>query len=318
VTVYEKNESLGGLLRLGIPDFKLEKRVIDRRIRRMEEEGIKFKTKVNVGADIGARELMDTYDAVVLCGGAESPRDLPVEGRGLKGVYFAMEYLTQQNRINAGQRIDPKERITAQGKNVVVLGGGDTGSDCVGTANRQKAASIKQFELLPRPPKERASDNPWPQWALIERTSTSHEEGVDRDYSLMTRRFSGEGGVLQKLHAVRLEFGGKDPQTGQRPMKEIPGSDFTVEADLVFLALGFLGPAKNGLLEDFGVDLDARGNVKTGKDKMTSIQGVFTAGDMARGQSLVGWAIQEGRAAAQGVCHYLMTATNALRTTSDG
>ncbi len=313
VTVYEKNESLGGLLRLGIPDFKLEKRVIDRRLKRMEEEGVKFKTRVNVGVDIAVKELMDKYGAIVLCGGAESPRDLPVEGGDLKGVYFAMEYLTQQNRVNAGQKVDPKTRISAEGKNVVVLGGGDTGSDCVGTANRQGAKSVTQFELLPRPPKERAANNPWPQWALIERTSSSHEEGVVRDYCIQTQRFSGKDGVLKKLHAVRLEFGAKDPKTGQSSMKEIPGTEFTMDADLVFLALGFLGPVKTGLLKDFGVELDGRGNVKADKNKMTSVPGVFTAGDMTRGQSLVVWAIHEGRAAAQGVHNYLMATTSNLR-----
>lgn len=305
VTVYEKNEVMGGILALGIPDFKLEKWVVERRLRRMAEEGVAFKTKVNVGVDISAEELQKKYDAVVLCGGTEQPRDLPVEGRNLKGVHFAMEYLIQQNRVNAGAPIDPNLRITAQGKNVVVLGGGDTGSDCVGTANRQGAKSVQQFELLPQPPKERAPDNPWPQWALIERTSTSHDEGVRRDYCVMTKRLSGENGVLKKLHAARLEFGPKDPNTGQRPMKEIPGSGFEVEADLVFLALGFLGPVQSGLLEDFGVELNERGNVKADKNKMTSVRGVFTAGDMTRGQSLVVWAIHEGRAAAQGVHNYL-------------
>lgn len=308
VTVYEKNEVMGGILALGIPDFKLEKWVVERRLKRMAEEGVAFKTKVNVGVDISAEELQKKYDAVVLCGGTEQPRDLPVEGRNLKGVHFAMEYLIQQNRVNAGARMDPDLRITAQGKNVVVLGGGDTGSDCVGTANRQGAKSVQQFELLPRPPKERAPDNPWPQWALIERTSTSHDEGVKRDYCVMTKRLSGENGVLKKLHAVRLEFGPKDPKTGQRPMTEIPGSDFEVEADLVFLALGFLGPVQSGLLEDFGVELNERGNVKADKNKMTSVRGVFTAGDMTRGQSLVVWAIHEGRAAARGVHSYLTQA----------
>ncbi|HCI44732.1 MAG TPA: glutamate synthase [Candidatus Omnitrophica bacterium] len=308
VTVFEKNEYLGGLLRLGIPDFKLEKRVVERRLKRMEAEGVKFKTKVNVGVDIKAVELRGKFDAVVLCGGAESPRDLPVEGRNLKGVHFAMDYLTQQNRINAGQKVPAKTRISAEGKNVVVLGGGDTGSDCVGTANRQGAKVVRQFELLARPPKERSPGNPWPQWALVERTSSSHEEGVERDYSVMTKRFSGEKGVVKKLHGVKLQFGPKDPKTGRSAMTEVPGSEFTVDADLVLLAMGFLGPAKNGLLEDFGVELDERGNVKAGKDKMTSVPGVFTAGDMTRGQSLVVWAIHEGRAAARGAHSYLVRA----------
>ena len=305
VTVYEKNDVLGGLLARGIPDFKLEKNVIERRLKVMEKEGVKFKVKTNVGGDVSVKELQKKFEALVLCGGAEDPRDLPVEGRDLKGVYFAMEFLTQQNCVNQGQKVDAKDRILAQGKRVVVLGGGDTGSDCVGTSNRQGATAVKQFELLPRPPKERASDNPWPQWALIERTSSSHEEGVVRDYSIMTKKLSGENGVLKKLHAVRLEFGDPDPETGRRPMKEIPGSDFEIEVDFVFLAMGFLGPVKSGLIEELGVDLDARGNVKADQNKMTNIPGVFTAGDMTRGQSLVVWAIHEGRQAASCVHDYL-------------
>ncbi len=306
VTVFEKDECSGGLLRLGIPDFKLEKRVVERRLKRMEAEGVKFKTKVNVGVDIKAAELRGKFDAVVLCGGAQQPRDLPVEGRDLKGVYFAMDYLTQQNRINAGQKVFPKDRITAKGKNVVVLGGGDTGSDCVGTANRQGAKGVRQFELLARPPKDRSPENPWPQWALVERTSSSHEEGVVRDYSIMTKKFSGEKGVVKKLHGVKLQFGPKDPKTGRSAMTEVPGSGFSVDADLVLLAMGFLGPVKNGLVQDFGLELDERGNVKADKNKMTNVAGVFTAGDMTRGQSLVVWAIHEGRAAARGVHNYLM------------
>ena len=306
VTVFEKSEYLGGLLRLGIPDFKLEKWIVERRLKRMEAEGVKFKTKTNVGVDIKAAELREKFDAIVLCGGAEQPRDLPVEGRNLKGVYFAMDYLTQQNRINAGQNVTAKARVSAEGKNVVVLGGGDTGSDCVGTANRQGALTVTNFELLPRPPKDRSPDNPWPQWAFIERSSTSHDEGVQRDYAIMTKKLSGEKGQVKKLHVVRLEFGPKDPQTGRSPMKETSGSEFEVKCDLLLLAMGFLGPVKNGLLEDFGVELDQRSNVKADKNKMTSVPGVFTAGDMTRGQSLVVWAIAEGRAAAKGVHSYLM------------
>ncbi len=309
VVVYEKNEVLGGLLARGIPDFKLEKSVIDRRLKYMEKEGVKFKTKVHVGVDISAKDLQKKHDALVLCGGAEQPRDLPVEGRDLKGVYFAMEFLTQQNRVNQGKKISGKERISAEGKRVVVLGGGDTGSDCVGTSNRQGALSVKQFELLPQPPKERDANNPWPQWSFIERTTTSHEEGVERDYCVMTKKFSGENGELKKLHAVRLEFGDPDPETGRKPMKEIPESEFEIDVDLVFLAMGFLGPIKNGMLEDLGVELDQRGNVKADKNKMTSAPGVFTAGDMTRGQSLVVWAINEGRTAATGVDLYLMSPT---------
>ena len=306
VTVFEKNEVLGGLLTLGIPEFKMEKWVVERRLQRMEKEGVKFKTKVHIGVDMSAKELIDTFDAVVLAGGAEAPRDLPVEGRDLKGVHFAMEFLAQQNRECLGQKMAKDEKISAEGKKVIVLGGGDTGSDCIGTSNRQGAVSVLNFELLPRPPKERDEDNPWPQWAFVERTSTSHEEGVERDYAVMTKKLSGENGVLKKLHAIRLKFGEKDPATGRRAMEEVLGSDFTVDVDLILLAMGFLGPVKNGMLEELGVELDQRGNVKTDENRMTSVNGVFAAGDMRRGQSLVVWAINEGRAAAQGVHQYLM------------
>jgi len=307
VTVYEKNEYIGGLLTLGIPDFKLEKRIVERRVDRMRKEGVHFKTGVYVGKDTSALELKEKYDALVLSGGAEAPRDLPVPGRELKGTYFAMEFLTQQNRINAGQKIDPKERILAEGKKVIILGGGDTGSDCVGTSNRQGAVSVKQFELLPRPPQERISENPWPQWAFVYRKSTSHEEGVEQDYSIMTKKLSGKNGQLKKLHGVRLEWGPKDPATGRQAMKEIPGSEFEVEVDLLLLAMGFVGPVKNGMIEELKVELDARGNVKTDeKTRMTSVPGIFAAGDMRRGQSLVVWAINEGRLAAEGVHQYLL------------
>jgi glutamate synthase (NADPH/NADH) small chain len=304
VTVYEKNEYLGGILALGIPDFKLEPKYIERRIELMKKEGIVFKPRVHVGVNMSTQELRDHYDAIVLCGGAEQPRDLLIEGRDLDGVHFAMDYLKQQNRLNRGEYIPPESQISAEGKRVIVLGGGDTGADCVGTANRQGAASVKQYELLPRPPEERMSDNPWPHWALVERTSTSHEEGCVRDYSVMTKRLSGENGKLKKLHAVRLNFGPKDPLTGRREMKEIPGTEFEENVDLLVLALGFLGPVKTGMLEELGAELDERGNVKTDDQHMTSVPGVFAAGDMRRGQSLVVWAIQEGRAAAEGVDAY--------------
>lgn len=305
VTVYEKNELVGGLLTLGIPNFKLEKTVVERRIKRMENEGVIFKTGVHVGVDIDPNELRKKYDAVVLCGGAEHPRDVAIPGRELKGVYFAMQFLAQQTKKLLGVSPDPKEVIDAKGKHVVVLGGGDTGSDCVGTSNRQGALSIKQFELMPKPPAGRDIGNPWPHWALIQRTSTSHEEGCARDYSILTKSFSGENGVLKKLHAVRLDWSQKDA-SGRPMMKEVPGSEFEIECDLVFLALGFLGPVKKGLIEQLGVELDQRGNVKADGHKMTSVSGVFTAGDMARGQSLVVWAINEGRLAAEGVHQFLL------------
>jgi glutamate synthase (NADPH/NADH) small chain len=305
VTVYEKNEVLGGLLALGIPDFKLEKWVIARRLKRMEDEGVCFKTKTHIGVDFPAKKLVADFDAVVLAGGAEQPRDLPVPGREFQGIHFAMDYLAQQNRINLGAVVRPEDRISAKGKKVVVIGGGDTGSDCIGTANRQGAILVRNFELLPRPPKTRSLDNPWPNWALIERTSTSHEEGVERDYAIQTKGFLGKNGVVTKLQAIRLEFGEKDPQTGRRAMKEVPGSEMELEADLVLLAMGFLGPVKKGMLAELGVEMDERGNVKTDAKKMTSIPGVFAAGDLRRGQSLVVWAIQEGRSAAEGVHQYL-------------
>ncbi len=310
VTVYEKNEYVGGLLTLGIPNYKLEKEVVARRVKRMEEEGVVFKEGVNVGVDVDPADLKKQHDAVVLCGGAEQPRDIAVPGRELQGVYFAMDYLAQQTRKLLGTRINPAQEINARGKRVVVLGGGDTGADCVGTANRQGALSVKQFELMPKPPADRAADNPWPQWAFVYRTATSHEEGCERDYSIATKKFTGEGGVLKKLHAVRLDWSEKDPATGRPKMKEIAGSEFEVECDLVFLAMGFLGPVKAGLVEKFGVELDVRGNVKADGNKMTTVAGVFTAGDMTRGQSLVVWAINEGRAAADGVHNYLVNRKN--------
>lgn len=305
VEVFEKNEAIGGLLVLGIPDFKLEKGIIERRVALMQKEGIIFHKKTHVGEGLKLSDLQKKYDAIVLCAGAEQARGLNVPGADLKGVYQAMEYLTQQNRVNAGQRVDQKVRILAQGKRVVVLGGGDTGSDCVGTANRQGARSVKQFEILPRPPEARAEDNPWPQWASIYRKSSSQEEGVEQDYCVMTKSLSGQQGQLQKLHAVRLSYGEKDPATGRRSMQEIPGSDFEVPCDLLILALGFLGPVKKGLLEELSLATNERGNVKTYEFYMTSVPGIFSAGDMRRGQSLIVWAIEEGRKAAAGVHQWL-------------
>jgi glutamate synthase (NADPH/NADH) small chain len=312
VTVYEKSAVLGGLLALGIPDFKLEKAVVERRLDRMRAEGVIFKTGVHVGVTVSAQDLRRQYDAMVLCGGAEQARDLPIPGRELEGIYQAMQFLPQQNLANRGFKQDPAKAISAKGKKVVILGGGDTGSDCLGTSHRQGAVSVKQFELMPEPPKDRAADNPWPQWAFVKRTSTSHEEGVEQFYSVSTKKFSGENGKLRKLHAVKLEFGPKDPATGRSAMKEIPGSEFELECDLVLLAMGFVGPVKNGMLTELGVELDERGNVKADANKMTSIPGVFTAGDMTRGQSLVVWAIQEGRRAAKAVDLYLVGQSSLL------
>jgi glutamate synthase (NADPH/NADH) small chain len=305
VTVYEKNERCGGLLTLGIPNFKLEKKIVERRLKRMEQEGVAFRTGVHVGQDTDPKDIQRKYDAMVLCGGAEHPRDIAVPGRELKGVYFAMQYLAQKTRLVLGDKMEASEIIDVKGKKVIVLGGGDTGSDCVGTSNRLGAAAVEQFELLPCPPQERTPENPWPQWAFIQRVSSSHEEGCTRDYGILTKEFIGEKGKLKALRAVRLDWSTKGAD-GRPVMKEIPDSEFVMECDFVFLALGFLGPVKAGLLDSLGVALDARGNVKADGDKMTSVPGVFTAGDMTRGQSLVVWAIQEGRAAAEGVQKFLM------------
>ena len=311
VTVFERDEYIGGLLTLGIPDFKLEKPVVQRRVQQMRDEGVIFKTGVDVGADYAAADLMSDFDAVVLTGGCTIPRDLPVPGRELGGVHFAMEFLTQQNRLNAGQSVPPDERISAEGKRVVILGGGDTGSDCLGTSHRQGAEVVYQYELLSEPPAERSEDNPWPLWPLILRTSSSQEEGGIRDYDVLTTHFSGSGGNVEKLHAVRIEWGAPDA-SGRPAMNRVEGSEFEIDVDLVLLAMGFVHPQREGLLEQLGVELDPRGNVRTDDAKMTSVAGVFAAGDMARGQSLVVWALAEGREAARGADEYLMGDT-ALR-----
>ena len=315
VTVFERDNYVGGLLRLGIPDFKLDKHVVQRRIDQMTEEGVEFRTGVHVGKDYPADELLDAFDVVCLTGGCTVPRDLDVPGRELNGIHFAMDYLTQQNRLTAGEQIDPKERITAEGKRVVILGGGDTGADCLGTAHRQSAEIVNQLELLPEPPEQRSPDNPWPQWPTILRLSAAHEEGGVRDYDVLTKSFSGAGGQVERLHAVRLEWGPPDA-SGRPAMSEVPGSEFDVETELVLLAMGFVHPEQDGLLADLGVELDPRGNVKTDESKMTSVSGVFAAGDMARGQSLVVWALAEGREAARGADHYLMGRTSLPRVLS--
>lgn len=307
VTVFERNDRIGGLLRYGIPDFKMEKHLIDRRMAQMEAEGVTFRPSTNVGVNYPVDRLRKEFDAIVLAGGATKPRDLPIPGRELKGIHFAMEFLPQQNKVVAGDMVP--NQITAKGKRVVILGGGDTGSDCLGTANRQGAISVHQFELLPRPPESRTPDMPWPYWPMILRTSSSHEEGVIRDWSINTKRFSGdEQGNVKKLHAVRLEW--KKGDNGRLQMVEIPGSEFEMEVDLVLLALGFLGPEREGMLTDLAVELDSRGNVAVNKDYMTSVPGIFSCGDMRRGQSLVVWAIWEGRECARGVDKYLMGHTD--------
>ncbi len=307
VTVFERNDRLGGLLRYGIPDFKLEKWVIDRRLEVLEAEGIEFRTGAHVGVTVSAAELKADYDAIVLAGGAEAPRDLPVSNRDLGGIHLAMDFLEQQNRRLAGDPIDPEESIVATGKRVVVLGGGDTGSDCIGTSHRQGAKHVYNFELLERPPEGRNPEIPWPIHPLpsqLLQVSSSHEEGGDRDWGIATKTFSGSNGRVEKLHAVRVRFGEPDPATGRRPLEEIPGCKFTLEVDLVLLALGFLGPVRRGMLEQLGVELTDRGNVAT-HGYATNVPGVFAAGDLRRGQSLVVWAIEEGRQAAAEVDGYL-------------
>ena len=313
VTVFERNEYIGGLLRLGIPEFKLEKSVVQRRVDQMAAEGVVFQTGVYVGKDIPADQLRRDFDAICLTGGSTIARDLPIPGRELDGVHFAMEYLTQQNRVLAGQTVAPSERIHAEGKRVLVLGGGDTGSDCVGTAHRQGAEVVYQFELLPQPPTDRRDDNPWPQWPMVLRTSSSHEEGGVRDYNILTKGFSGADGKLSGMSAVRLEWGPPD-SSGRPAMIEIPGSEFELDIDLALLALGFVHPEREGMLEQLGVELDARGNVVTAPNKETSVPGVFAAGDMARGQSLVVWALAEGREAARGIDQRLMGKTSLPRS----
>lgn len=307
VMVFEKHDRVGGLLRYGIPDFKLEKWIIDRRIEIMQAEGIEFRTNVHVGVTVSAKYLKAEFDALLLAGGAEAPRDLRVPGRELDGIHFAMDLLEQQNRRIAGDAIDETTPILASGKNVVVLGGGDTGSDCVGTSHRHGAKKIYNFELLEMPPESRTLDTPWPLHPLpsqILRSSTSHEEGGVRDWGISTTRFSGRNGRVEKLHAVRVRFGDPDPETGQRKLEPTPGSEFSIDVDLVLLALGFVGPARQGLLEELGIELTERGNVAT-QGYATSVPGVFAAGDTRRGQSLIVWAIAEGRQAAAEIDRYL-------------
>lgn len=305
VTVYEKDNSIGGLLRYGIPDFKLEKWVVERRVEVMRKEGVEFVTNTCVGKDISEETLKENYDAILICIGAGAPRDMPIPGRGLKGVHFAMDFLTQQNKSLAGEEQDWNSRISAAGKRVVVIGGGDTGSDCVGTSIRQKASSVTQIELLGQPPLNRTEDNPWPQWPLILRTSSSHEEGCERDWSIMTKAFVGDNrGNLMALRVVRIEW--LPAKDGERPsFKEIEGSEQEIPCELVLLAIGFTGPQQQGLLQNLGLALDERGNVKC-QDYQTSDDKIFAAGDARRGQSLVVWAISEGREAARKVDQYLM------------
>jgi len=300
VVVYEKADRIGGLLRYGIPQFKLEKHIIDRRLEQMSAEGVKFVTNTEVGKSVSVEDLRCDFDAIVLAGGAEHPRDLKVPGRELKGIHFAMEYLPQQNRRCLGDTVAPEIEILATGKRVVIIGGGDTGADCLGTCHRQKPLSVHQFEIMPKPPDERSPQTPWPLWPMQLRTEAAHEEGGIRDWSIATTKFSGEAEAVKHLHAVHV---GPPPK-----FEPIPGSDFTIEADLVLIAMGFLGPVRDGMIDQLGVALDSRGNVATDQNYMSSVPGVFAAGDMRRGQSLVVWAISEGRKAAAAVDAYLRTA----------
>ncbi len=305
VVVFEKENRAGGLLRYGIPDFKMEKSLIDQRMEQMRGEGVEFRTGQDIGRTVLAQQLIDEFDAVVMAGGAEKPRDLPVPGRELAGVHFAMEFLPQQNKIVAGDKIPGQ--IKATGKHVVVIGGGDTGSDCVGTSNRHGAASITQFELLPQPPVQENKPMVWPYWPIKLRTSSSHEEGCERDWAVATKRFEGSKGKVEKLVAVRVEW-----KNGQ--MQEVPGSEFTLKADLVLLAMGFVGPQQDGLLQQLGVATDNRSNVEANTDNyQTSVAKVFAAGDMRRGQSLVVWAIREGRQCARAADEFLMGSTQLPR-----
>ena len=302
VTLFERADRIGGLLRYGIPEFKIEKRFIDRRVEQMSAEGVAFKTNVEVGIDIDARELRTQFDAICLTGGATESRNLPIPGREFDGIHLAMEYLPQANRETHGDTVPEGARITAEGKNVVILGGGDTGADCLGTALRQGAASVKQFELLPRPPDARPEENPWPTWPNIFRTGSAHEEGGVRDYSILTKSFSGEDGQVKALHGVRLNWTQRD---GRPEMQEIEGTEFE-EAE------------KSPLLEQLGVELTERGNVAGDSTKSTNVPGVFVAGDMTRGQSLIVWAIAEGRTAAHHIDQYLMGSTSLPLTPGAG
>jgi glutamate synthase (NADPH/NADH) small chain len=313
VTVFERSDRPGGLLMYGIPDFKLEKDRVWRRIEQMKQEGVEFRTSANVGVNVSTQELRDNFDAILLCGGATHARDLPIPGRKLSGIHFAMEFLTQQNKVNQGDSISDDTRILAGGKDVIVIGGGDTGSDCDGTSNRQGRRSLTQFELLPAPPDvgnypraaERPVNTPWPYWPVIMRTSTSQEEGCQREFSIKTVEFFGdEHGHVQGLRTIRVEWV-KD-EKGAHVMKDIPGTEEEWPCQLALLAMGFLGPERRGPITDLGLELDARGNVKTDGAYKTSLDGVFAAGDLRRGQSLVVWAIHEGREAARAVDKYLM------------
>ncbi|HKW18108.1 MAG TPA: glutamate synthase subunit beta [Terriglobales bacterium] len=298
VTVYEKADRIGGLLRYGIPEFKMEKQVLDRRLEQMEAEGVKFVTNAHVGHSVPVEDLQREFDAILLAGGAEAGRDLTVPGRELKGIHFAMEFLPQSNKRCHGDELDPALDILATGKRVIIIGGGDTGADCLGTVHRQKATSVHQFEIMPMPPADRSPLTPWPLWPMQLRVEGAHEEGGVREWAVATTKFTGdENGNVKQLHGIKV---GTPPK-----FEPITGTEFVMDADLVLLAMGFTGPVRTGMIEQLAVKLDARGNVETGTDYMSSVPGVFAAGDMRRGQSLVVWAIAEGRKAAASVDSYL-------------
>jgi glutamate synthase (NADPH/NADH) small chain len=307
VTVFERADRIGGLLRYGIPEFKMEKRVLERRLALMDKAGVVFRPNADIGRSVRSADLQREFDATVLACGAGAPRDLAVPGRELSGIHFAMEYLTLSNRRCEGDRIDHERFISAEGKRVVIIGGGDTGADCLGTVHRQRAASVHQFELLPRPPDTRAADNPWPQWPNVFRVSGAHEEGGERVYAVSTQRFTGAGGRVEKLHGVNVEM---VREGGRLDFKPVAGTEFTLDVDLVLLAMGFLGPERTGPIEELGLKLTERGNVARDPNWMTSAPGVFTCGDMQRGQSLIVWAIAEGRSCAAGVDRWLMGRTD--------
>ena len=308
VTVFERDDRIGGLLRYGIPEFKMEKRVLDRRLQQMADEGVNFEVNTDVGADVAVDDLRERFDAILLAGGATASRDLPVPGRELDGVHFAMDFLSLQNRRCEGDDIPDDQFITARDKHVVIIGGGDTGADCLGTVHRQGARSVRSLEIMPKPPGQRAADNPWPEWPHIYRVSAAHEEGGERIYAVSTKRFIGdEQGRVVAFELVEVEMSRVD---GQPTFEAVPGSAHELPCDLALLAMGFTGPERDGVLAQLGVELDERGNVKRDARWMTSVDGVFTAGDMQRGQSLIVWAIAEGRAAARSIDEFLTGASD--------
>ncbi len=307
VTVFERDDRVGGLIRYGIPDFKMDKALLERRLALMADEGIEFRPNSNIGVDISAHDLRQEYDAVVVSIGALKPRDLMVPGRDLAGIYPAMDYLTMQNRRNAGDYIPDEEFISAAGKHVIIIGGGDTGADCLGTAHRQGAASVTQLQWRPAPPTTRGINNPWPEWGYVFRTSPAHEEGGDREFSISTRAFLGRDGRVEALQTVRMDV--EADEHGRARLVEVPGTEMQIRADLVLMAIGFSGPETNSVVQELDLRLTERGAIAVDRDKMTSVPGVFAAGDSERGQSLIVWAISDGRRAARGVDKYLMGST---------